>query len=103
MLGEFIKQRRLELGMTQEDLAYKLGYKSKSSINKIEMGINGISYSKIKDFAKALDCPSYLLIEDVAHETRPTDAIMAYAEKLSNLSPENQDNVMKYIDFLSQS
>ena len=43
MLGNFIKQRRIELGMTQEDLAHKLGYKSKSSINKIEMGINGIS------------------------------------------------------------
>lgn len=30
MLGDFIKQRRLELGMTQEDLTHKLGYKSKS-------------------------------------------------------------------------
>lgn len=36
MIGNLIKQRRLELGMTQEELAHKLGYKSKSSINKEE-------------------------------------------------------------------
>ena len=50
-----IKARREELGMTQEELAQKLGYKSRSSISKIEAGINDIPLSKIKAFAKALD------------------------------------------------
>lgn len=50
-----IKNRREELGMSQEELAKKLGYKSRSSINKIEMGINDLPQSKIKDFAVALD------------------------------------------------
>jgi transcriptional regulator with XRE-family HTH domain len=101
MLGNIIKQRRLELGMTQEELAHKLGYKSKSTINKIETGINCISQSKIVAFAKALDCSPYLFIEDTQHDPRPDDAVMRYAEKLAQLSPEQQDNVMKYIDFLS--
>ena len=35
-----IKARREELGMSQEELATKLGYKSRSTINKIEMGKN---------------------------------------------------------------
>ena len=35
-IGERIKLRREELQMTQEELAQKLGYKSRSSINKIE-------------------------------------------------------------------
>ena len=103
MIGNIIKQRRMELGMTQEELAHKLGYKSKSTINKIETGINGISQAKIKDFAKALDCSPYLFIEDVQHESRPSDAITTYAEKLASLPPEQRDNVMKYIDFLMQS
>ena len=35
-IGERIQKRRTALGMTQEDLALALGYKSRSSINKIE-------------------------------------------------------------------
>jgi transcriptional regulator with XRE-family HTH domain len=100
MIGNIIKQRRLELGLTQEELAHKLGYKSKSSINKIEMGIHGISQSQIKDFAAALECSPTLFIEDVQHDPRPSDAISVYAEKLAKLSPDSRDNVMQYIDFL---
>lgn len=53
-IGQKIKQRRLSLGMTQEELAFKMGYKSKSTINKIELGINDIPQSKIVQFAKVL-------------------------------------------------
>ena len=49
-----IKARREELGMSQEGLATKLGYKSRSTINKIEMGKNDITQSKIIAFANAL-------------------------------------------------
>ena len=41
--------------MSQEELAKKLGYKSRSSINKIELGINDLPQSKVKEFAIALD------------------------------------------------
>lgn len=44
--GERVKARRIELGWTQEELAEKMGYKSKSSINKIELGINDVTQSK---------------------------------------------------------
>lgn len=53
-IGSRIKKKRLELGLTQEDLANKLGYKSKSTINKIEMDINDIPQSKVVAFADAL-------------------------------------------------
>lgn len=103
MIGTIIKQRRLALGMTQEELAHKLGYKSKSTINKIEIGVNGISQSKINDFANALDCSPYLFIEDINHDPVSKDAIMEYAEKLSKLSDDQLANVMKYIDFISSN
>ena len=35
-VGNNIRKRREELGMTQEELAKKTNYKSKSTINKIE-------------------------------------------------------------------
>lgn len=61
-IGRKIQQRRKELGWTQEELAIKMGYKSKSTINKIELGINDIPQSKIKLFAEILKTtPAYLM------------------------------------------
>ena len=54
-IGDRIRQRRIELGMTQEELAFKLGYKSKVSINKIELNGRNLTQSKIKAVADALD------------------------------------------------
>lgn len=57
-----IKQKREELGMSQEELASKLGYKNRSSVHKIEMGVNDIPQSKIVAFADALQTtPAYLM------------------------------------------
>ncbi len=50
-----IRNRRLELGMSQEELATKMGYTSRSTIAKIESGKNDIPQSKIQAFAKALN------------------------------------------------
>ena len=40
--------------ITQEELATRMGYQSKSSINKIEKGINDIPQNKIVKFAEVL-------------------------------------------------
>ena len=61
-IGDNILQKRKELGMTQEELAKRLGYKSKSTINKIEMGINDVPQSKIVKFAEVLcTTPAHLM------------------------------------------
>lgn len=61
-IGERIKKRRLELSMTQEELANKVGYKSKSSINKIELSGRELTQSKIKVIADALrTSPEYIM------------------------------------------
>lgn len=61
-LYDRIKARREELGLSQDELAKKLGYKSRSTINKIELGINDVTQSKIVAFANALETtPSYLM------------------------------------------
>lgn len=62
ILGERIRLRRKYLGLTQDELAKKMGYRSRSSVNKIEIGENDIPQSKIVKFAKVLDAtPSYLM------------------------------------------
>ena len=54
-LGHKIKSRRLELDITQEDLAKMSGYTSRSSINKIELGLVDLPQSKLVAIASALD------------------------------------------------
>lgn len=67
-----IKLRREELGLSQEALAKRMGYKSKSSINKIEMGINDIPQSKVLAFARALNTTTaYLMGDDDSREANP--------------------------------
>lgn len=54
-IGKRIREKREAIGMTQEELASKLGYKNKSSIAKIETGTNDIIQSKVVEFANVLD------------------------------------------------
>ena len=46
-LGDTVKQIRKSRNMNQEDFAKSLGYKSKTTINKIELGINDMTYDAI--------------------------------------------------------
>lgn len=57
-----IRNFREELKMSQEELAQKVGYKSRTSIAKIESGKVDLSNSKIEDFAKAFGISSIDLI-----------------------------------------
>lgn len=69
---ERIKQRRIELGLTVEELANKMGYKDKSSISKIENGKADIPTSKVLAFAKALETTTaYLLGADTTVPSIP--------------------------------
>lgn len=68
-IGKRIKEKRIELGITQENLASKLGYKSKTTIAKIENGTNDITQSRVVDFANALNTtPSYLMGWEMSDE-----------------------------------
>ena len=57
-----IKHRREELNMTQDALAKRVGYKSRTSIHKIELGLTDLPQSKIMEIADALaTTPEYLM------------------------------------------
>ena len=102
-IGERIRRRREELDMTQDDLARAAGYKSRSSINKIEVDGRGLPQKKIADIAKALKVtPSYLMgweDEDVAELTAMQEEAI---EKFLMLSFEHQTVVRSIIDTLSE-
>jgi len=61
-LSSRIRQRREQLGLSQEELAARMGYRSKSSITKLEKGVNDIPQSKVEEFAAALETtPAWLM------------------------------------------
>lgn len=75
-VGKNIQAIRTQLGLTQEELAKKMGYKSKSTINKIELGINDIPQSKIAMFAEVLNTtPAYLMGWDEAKQPTENDGL----------------------------
>lgn len=57
-----IRVLREQKGLSQQELANKIGFKTASAVNKIELGLRDISQTKLSQFAKALDTtPGYLL------------------------------------------
>ncbi len=60
-----IRQLRISLGMSQEELAKKVGYAERAAISKVEKGYRDISCSMIEKYAAALNVsPTYLLFGD---------------------------------------
>ena len=74
-INEQIKSLRIANGITQEELALKVGYNSRSSIAKVEAGLIDLSQSKIEMFAAALGTtPSYIMGLDYKEETQKETA-----------------------------
>lgn len=60
-IGTRVKNRRLELDMTQDELAQRLGYSDKSSISRIENS-SKLTLNRVQLLAEALNVsPSYLM------------------------------------------
>ncbi len=95
-----IRKRRIELNMSQQELADKLGYKSRSAINKIELGINDITQSKIIAFAKALDTtPAYLMgwEEEQARSSESDKLIKDIVETLKGCTTEQVEQIYNFV------
>lgn len=81
-LGQNIKIRRLELNMSQKELAAAAGYKTPSAIAKIEAGDNDIPISKLETLAAALDTTvERLIVGGLAMSHSVVDGEYAGAQK----------------------
>lgn len=99
LLYERIKSRREELGLSQEELAHRIGYKDRSSIAKIESGVNDITQSKIKAIADALDTtPSYLM----GWEESPSGSDEKTADPKAGGDDESLEDIIPGYDSLTE-
>lgn len=114
-VGERIKQVREAKGLSQDELAKRMGYKDRSSISKIEKdNDDNISMNTVQKAAESLGCsPLYLMewVDDMNYKpdsepqssskvsTQPLTAKeQQFIEAYSRLSEEQQglvDNLMR--------
>lgn len=97
-IGRRIRGLREQLGMSQEQLANLIGYKSASSrstINKVELGINDITQSKLPKYAAALHTTiEYLL--GIDENSLPSEEQINEWDKTKNI--ENISMEVKLIE-----
>lgn len=96
-----IRQRREELGLSQDELAQRLGYKDRSTIAKIEAGVNDLNQTKIAAFANALETTTYWLMgdntNDILYELAK-DAVLI--QEFSDLSEEKKHRALAAVSQL---
>lgn len=124
-IAERIRNRRLELGMSQDELARLMGYKSRSSIYKIEASGQDLPRKKIVKLAEALHTtPEYIMgweekpkdeLDQGAHKIKITKSdgkiivfdtsaiVKAINKALESLNEPAQNKVLDYINDLKEN
>lgn len=105
-IGERIKQLRKQKNLTQKELANMCGYKSLTTINKIELGINSIPLSVVEKLAFVLEVsPSYLMgWEEELQETIKVDALsteeISLVEAIRSMTDEEVKELSNFVDYI---
>ena len=104
-IGERIKERREELNMSQDELAMKLGYKSRSSITKIEKDGRELPQKKIYAISQALGVtPAFIMgwSDDDSEDMYKSSGIdffriPLYSSICCGDGGFNEDNIIEYV------
>lgn len=102
-MGDRIKNRRTELGMTQQELAVKMGFKTRSHISLLEQGNRNIPISKIKNLANALEVsPEYLMGWEDNMETTTTNTGNHNTTNTNNFYSDCGSSAKEAIEFIDK-
>lgn len=94
-IGEKIAKFREEKGLSQEELAHSLGYKSRSSIQKIESGQRDVPRKMIAQLSIILQVSPLDLLEENEKSPSLTDKREALHDWIQNLT---DDEVNDFFD-----
>ena len=97
MTGEVIRQLRLRSGLSQEELAYKMGYTDRSSISRIEKGDMKLTQDKIMEFSTLFKV-SPLVILGMEEYVPPKTQVPVYGRVAAGIPIEAIENIIDYED-----
>lgn len=121
-VGERIRERRISLGLSQQELANRMGLtsnNSRSTISKLETMGDNITTDRVKAIAEALGCTPASLIgwEEIPEPRyqRPDESIIAdfifdkiknkYIRKLydvlGDITEEEGEELIRYAEFIA--
>lgn len=103
-IGNLIKLRRTELGMSQKELAERCGYTNRSTISRIESGDRDVPVKQLKKIAAALGMDAEDLVVEAyktALEDRPRQKDVEQIVKILDKKPEISRALLRYAQYLS--
>ena len=92
-LGKKIKERRIQLGINQQELAEAVGYTSKVAISRIESGDMNIPMTKMMTICRVLN----INIEGIFDTYKPR------VDLLDGLTDSSRLRALEYIETLRRS
>jgi transcriptional regulator with XRE-family HTH domain len=100
IIGERIRDKRSERGLSQKALAEMVGI-SPPAINRFEKGIKAPSIDTLAKLAKALGVSAdFLLGSGADDEIFVDDEVKDAFKEFKQLSPENRQHILQNIHFL---
>ncbi len=103
-IGKKIQRARDEAGLSQEELASRLGY-TQAALSNYELGKRRLYLANIEQIARELNKPlSYFLDESAVpanaeREEPPDETISEIVKLLSELPPEERKYLLEYIQW----
>lgn len=115
-IGKRIALRRKELGLSQQELAERMGLKSKSTICKVEKGDDNLTLPIIMRYAKALEISPQALAglsnsettidiyknfpDSIQNDPHQAESIMRILNTYLQLSPDLRPSLLKTLEDL---
>ena len=98
-VGAYIRERRLELGLSQGDLCKVLGYRSRNSISNIEIGAEGLPPKRAYAWADALEVPRddfFAFVVGERDQMEPGGGPRLCDNSGQDLEPTEQELVLRF-------
>ena len=98
--GDKIRYYRELIGMSQDELARKVGYAGRSAVSRIESGKRDLTQSKVVQFAQALGVDPVELVDDREPTATPPAITekQRLIEKVDRINDDQVDMYMKLMD-----
>ena len=97
-VGRRIQHARDDAGLTQEQLAVAVGYKSATAISFIESGERKLRVSELEKIAEVLHCDIQFLLTGTVDKKLTVK--MALRSEHKDLSPDSINQIESFINFV---